>query len=570
MTDSLGRLIEAPFLGGFNAPRPQLADIDGDGDDDLFLQEVTGKLFFFERDGDTPEGLPQFRYRSPRYQEIDAGEWYRFADLDGDGDLDLLTERRLSYIRYYRNDGTPREARFTAMPDSLRDDLGRPIFSDRQNIPQIADVDCNGRPDLLVGKVDGSASRYEMVARPQGNANPSFRLVTDRFEDISIIAQFGSLHGANTMALADADGDGDLDLFWGDYFEEGLLLIPNTGTCQAFNYRSGHTRFPEARPLLTSGYNAPAFGMLDRDGRLDMVVGVLGGAFNPNRSTIENLYAYTRGPHGEWIERSRQLIPTIDVGSESLPVLLDWDGDGDLDLLLANKLDPNDLGSSHVYRFENTGDRKRPAFALRGALPAPLTGAYHLAPASGDLDGDGLPDLVVGSWGPRVAWYRNRGTRTAPDYTLMDSALVTITRGSNTTPTLGDLDGDGDLDLLIGEASGTLNYYRNDGTRQVPRFVLVSDTWNEIDVGRRSAPHLVDLDGDGDLDLLVGSELGGIHFYRNDGTRAAFRFTDAGFLGSDLPAMTAPAAGDLDGDGRPEIVVGSVGGGVTYLARPRR
>ena len=64
-----------------------------------------------------------------------------------------------------------------------------------------------------------------------------------------------------------------------------------------------------------------------------------------------------------------------------------------------------------------------------------------------------------------MQWYRNTGTRTAPSWTLADSALVTITRGTNTVPTLGDLDGDGLLDLVIGEASGALNVYRDVGSK---------------------------------------------------------------------------------------------------------
>ena len=70
------------------------------------------------------------------------------------------------------------------------------------------------------------------------------------------------MHGANTMALADHDGDGDLDLFWGDFFEPGLLLIPNGGTCPAPNFRNPPAQFPVGSPMLTSGYNAPAFGDL--------------------------------------------------------------------------------------------------------------------------------------------------------------------------------------------------------------------------------------------------------------------------------------------------------------------
>ena len=162
-----------------------------------------------------------------------------------------------------------------------------------------------------------------------------------------------------------------------------------------------------------------------------------------------------------------------------------------------------------------------------------------------------------------MAFARNDGGT----FTVTDSAVVTIPRGSNTTPALGDLDGDGDLDLLVGEASGSLNHYRNDGTSSAPVFTLISETFEDIKAGRRSAPLLADVDGDGDLDLLVGTDEGGLVLFRNEGSRTAWRFVrDAGFA-PEVPPMSAPAAGDLNGDGRPELLVGNSGGGLVYLGR---
>jgi len=572
VADSAGRPLDLPFLGGFNAPRPQLVDADGDGDLDLFVQEVTGSVAYFERNG-AADGLPRFSFRAARYENLDVGEWYRFADVDGDGDLDLLAEQPFSYIKYYRNQGPRGASALVLAADTLRDTEGRPIFSDRQNIPQLGDLDCNGRADLLIGRLDGTVSRYEADSAA-GDAVPAFRLVAHEFEGIRIIGQQGgpmppgampgpSMHGANTMALADHDGDGDLDLFWGDFFEPGLLLIPNTGSCGAPSFRDAPVPFPRGRPLLTSGYNAPTFGDVDGDGRLDLVMGVLGGAYNPLRTSSDNLYYLSQGASGDWAERSRRLLPVVDVGSESVPALADLDGDGDLDLLLANKLDPADLTTSRVYSFENVGTKTRASFRMRGRLP--FEGRYHFAPAFGDLDADGRPDLIMGQWGARLAWYWGG----AGGFELVDSAVVTITRGSNTVPTLGDLDGDGDLDLLIGESSGWLNYYRNDGTPARPAFALVSDEFEGIKPGRRSAPHLVDLDGDGDLDLLVGSESDGLALYRNGGTRAVGRFQRDSTFALAVPVLAAPAAGDLDGDGDADLLVGGAGGGVVYFERVR-
>ncbi|MGH7579941.1 MAG: FG-GAP-like repeat-containing protein, partial [Gemmatimonadales bacterium] len=525
----------------------------------------------YERDGDT-DGLPRFVFRTPKYGDLDVGEWYRFADVDGDADLDLLAEQPFSYLKYYRNDGERGAYRFVLAADTLKDAGGTPIFSDRQNIPQLGDLDCNGRSDLLIGRLDGTVGRYEAVPSGPGRA-PNFRLVAQEFEGIRIIGQQAgpqmpfmpgpSMHGANTMALADHDGDGDLDLFWGDFFEPGLLLIPNAGTCPAPSFRGTPVQFPVGRPLLTSGYNAPAFGDLSGDGRADLVVGVLGGAYNPLRTSAENLYYMTRGAGDAWEIRTRRLLPVLDIGAETIPALADLDGDGDLDLLLANKLDPSDLQTSFIYRLENIGTADAPAFRVRGTMD--LGRRFHAAPAFGDLDGDGRSDLMMGQWGPRLGWYRG----TAEGFEPVDTALVTITRGSNTVPTLGDLDGDADLDLIVGESSGWLNYYRNDGGPSRPGFSLVSDEFERIQLGRRSAPLLTDLDGDGDLDLLVGTETHGLALFRNQGTRTVPRLVRDTAFSVPAPVLAAPAAGDLDGDGDLDLLLGGAGGGAVYLEQGR-
>ena len=561
--DEEGEPFPQPFLGGFNIPRPQLVDIDGDGDDDLFVQEESGEIIFFER-GTDPD-LP-FRWRTDSYQDLAIGEWYRFVDLDRDGDPDLLAEQPFSYVRYYRNVGETGTPRFVEAEDSLEDASGEPIFSDRQNIPNATDIDCDGQMDLFIGRLVGTVTRYEETGTDAQGA-PRFRHVTDRFQDIEIVAQIGSKHGANTMAWGDVDGDGDDDLFWGDYFEPGVLFIENTGTCRSPSLRGEPRPFPVDDPLLTSGYNAPTLGDVDGDGDDDLLVGVLGGAYNPNTTTVDNFHFLEQTSAGGFEQRTSRFLKTLDFGAESVPVVVDLDGDGDQDLLVGNKIEQDDTQNGTLYRIMNVGSREQPRFRLAGELD--MGGGYHLVPAFGDLDGDGDQDAILGTWQDALRLYENQATDGSVALTLVDSAVVTLTRGRNATPALGDVDGDGDLDLFVGESSGALNFYENTGGAGMPEWTLVSDEFGDFDVGRRSLPVLHDLDADGDLDLLVGSESSGIHVFRNQGTPTTPEFVEDGLFDVETFGFAAPAFIDLDGDGDDDLLLGGGRGGL-WLYENRR
>jgi len=562
--DENGAPYAHPFLGGFNIPRPHLVDIDGDDDLDLFVQEYSGEVMFFEQVGTRQD--PRYLWRTDKYEDLNVGEWYHFADVDADGAFDLLAEQRFSLIRFWRNDGEPGSPAFELVTESLLDTRGEAIFSDRQNIPKVGDIDCDGRLDLMLGRLEGTITRYEADGLDASGA-PQFRHITDRFQDIEIIGQVigddPSLHGANTMALEDIDGDGDLDLFWGDFFEPGLLFIENTGSCSTPSLRTEPESFPLNDPIATSGYNAPAFGDIDGDGDNDLLIGVLGGAYNPISTTIDNLYHLEQTASGSFNVVTPRYITNLDVGSETFPAFADLDGDGDLDMLLGNKIQPDDNETGKLFRFENIGTPTAPQFRLRGTMPE-FAGQYHFSPAFGDLDGDGDLDILMGTWRDNLMLVINEGSSTEPRWVIVDEAVVTLTRGRNATPALGDIDGDGDLDLFIGESSGDLNFYRNDGGPGSPEFVLVSDKYGGIDAGRRSVPTLVDIDSDGDLDLVLGSEANGLMLYRNDDGGASPTFVlDESFV-VDVHPFAAPAFADIDGDGDADLFVGGIGGGLLY------
>jgi len=556
--DEEGNEIAHPFLGGFNAPRPQFVDIDGDSDPDLFIQEHTDDLMFYEHqdvDSDSP-----LKWQTNKFQDLDIGEWFRFVDMDQDGDFDLLTEQPYSYIRYYRNEGTVRNPKFTLAADSLRDVNGTPIFSDRQNIPNVTDIDCDQKLDLFIGKLEGNLTRYESVGRDE-NDIPQFELVTKKFEDIEIVKQFGTMHGANTMAFMDIDQDGDQDLFWGDFFEPGILLLENQGTCKNPDFQVEPQSFPLSNPVTTSGYNAPTLADWGQDGDADLFLGVLGGAYNANETTAENLY-FLEQENEKFSLQSKQFLSMIDVGDESIPATGDLDGDGDFDLLLANKIDPADRSTSIIYRFENIGTTTAPELQKTGSLNLPK--GYHLAPVLADLDNDGLADLLLGNWKGGIDYYKNTGD----GFELVKKNIAELERGSNAVPTIADIDNDGDLDLIAGESGGGVVLFRNTGSESAPEFTLENDYFMGLKADSRSAPAFYDFDSDGDLDLFLGTKIDGYLFYRNNGSAEQPSFTKEPFPFSiDFIQLGTPHFVDLDGDGIAEFLSGTRGGGLLYYSK---
>lgn len=569
-----GSVFAVPFAGGLDVPRPQFVDIDGDGDLDLFLQEYSNTLWYFENTGTAK--TPRYTWRTDRFQNVDIGEWYRFVDLNGDGLLDLLSESPISRIRHYRNTGTKTAPALTFVGE-LKDGAGAPMFMDRQNIPTLGDLDCDGRLDMLVGRVEGVVDRYEATS-PNGE---SFDLIAERYEGIEIIGRVGGggaaaeglgmptvRHGANAIALQDFDGDGDLDLFWGDFFEPAVLLIENVGrTCSVPSFQVDPITLPFAKEIATSGYNAPAPVDIDADGDMDFLVGVIGGAFNPITTLEENFIFWERTARNAFELRTRRYLDGIDLGSDAAPAAADIDADGDLDLLVGAKIDPRTNGPAPLHLFRNVGTAAAPQF--RAEAPIPIGDAFNLAPAAADFDADGDLDLLLGTWNKDVLYARNEGTAREPRWIVDESLTIRPPRVSHSAPAVADIDADGDLDVFLGQSNGAIVFYRNTGTRSKPRFTLVSDRFDDIKAGRRSTPAIVDVDGDGLLDMVLGHEdAGPLVVYRNAGTRTAPRFVIHGthaleqFL---LPPASMPAFADIDADGVLDLFAGTTSGGIRFF-----
>ncbi|MEZ4698751.1 MAG: FG-GAP-like repeat-containing protein [Rhodothermales bacterium] len=253
----------------------------------------------------------------------------------------------------------------------------------------------------------------------------------------------------------------------------------------------------------------------------------------------------------------------------STPSFGDIDGDGDFDVVSGEE-----FGGFVV--LENTGDNANPSFTQLSGVASPLNGVTFgtkNAPALVDIDNDGDLDIIVGQEDGTFALIENSGDANTPTWAIAGSnPLNGEDNGSRSTPTLGDLDGDGDYDLASGDIDGTIVYYENQGTAGAPVFVeltLAANPFDGIDVGDHSKPALVDIDNDNDLDLVVGEDLGGFFYFENTGDANTPSFSavvGAGnpFDGFDAGDKSAPAFADLDNATGVDMASGNTMGDYYY------
>lgn len=415
---------------------PTFADIDRDGDLDLYVGESYGYINVFINDGSG--NFNAAGNLQADGSDIDIGSYTAptFSDLDRDGDLDLIVGGQDGTLNQYTNDGS---GNFSAVGKLKA--AGSDIDVGEYSKPVFADIDRDGDQDLYVGNNDGKIQFFENTETP-----PTPKFVTGEFvqadgSDIDLALY-------SKPVFADIDRDGDLDLYVGEYDNTAgysyLKSFMNNGEgnfTAAGNFQADGSDIKLQGPSLN-----PTFADIDRDGDQDLYVGEYNGYILAYRNDGNGVFSF--------LDTLQADAADLDVGSFAAPTFADIDRDGDQDLYVGEYF-------GYVLTYHNDGNG---VFSFADTVQADgsnLDLSNISTPAFADIDNDGDIDLYAGMVYGNVFYCLNDGSGNFEVMTpiVVDEALWQVNGLSN--PAFADIDNDGDLDLFSGDADGKVTIFEN-------------------------------------------------------------------------------------------------------------
>jgi len=428
-----------------------------------------------------------------------AGAYYHFdfGDLDSDMDSDIILGFG-GYEYYIENVGTNISPDF----EVITSQLVTPFSGYICQAPTLCDIDNDLDLDIFIAGFDG----YIIFYRNIGSTNyPNYVLIDSSFEDIEII------EGCD-IDFADLDGDGDFDMFiGGGYGPYGgrLYYYRNIGTSTNYNFELITDYFCE---IDVDENASPEFIDIDDDGMLELFLGEKYGKiyYYENTGTYDSLAfsLVTANYFG------------IDVGNMAVPRFCDIDGDGDYDLFVANESAGGNVDFvGDIDFYENIGTPTEAHFYFITSQYLFMDMSSCSCPYPIDFDENEIYDIMVGVNGGNFILLKNRGNFENPSLYFADSTYLDISLSYMPNITLGDLDGDDDLDMVAKYGSFTdyAKIFENVGTATEPVFNYYSTILSSTD--DYYGVELCDIDDDEDLDLFIGDWGNRLEFWENTGSQ---------------------------------------------------
>lgn len=598
------RVLQLPWAGGLNSVHFSEIDLDMDGEPDLLGFEKHGnRLLPFLRQNGEWVYAPQYARRFP-----DLHDWVVFYDYNHDGRADIFTYG-LASIRVFENISED-TLRFRLAADPLQAYYYNGytnIYASPDDYLVVEDVDGDGHLDILNFWVLGKYVHQLRNYAPDGEPF-DFRLENECWGHFSEAADNNTVtlftdcddksgdvrtrHTGSSMLLHDFDGNGLPDLLLGDVDSPHGILLYNHGSLSDARMTVQDTAFPAYTPIKL--YSMPAASFVSLPGRDTPSLVV--SPSDPSLSKSQDL-------NSVWVfdldTQIQQYILTqtdflqremLDVGSGCHPVLYDFDGDGLLDLFVGNygQFDSarvengwlTSFFSSSISYYRNVGTASIPVFSLQtrdfGNLKIMNLNALH--PTFGDFDGDGQTDMLCGLKDGTLMLVPHGRLLTGSDDVVMDFAGIDV--GDYSTPQCFDLDGDGRQDLIVGNRRGLLSYFRNEGS-VTSGFQKITDTLGGVDMRDFTQSYFgysvpcFYRDIQYGTVLFCGGEQGEVAYYKHIDGNLSGTFekaepnlaetVDGVACGFREGRRVVPAVADLNGDGRPDMLLGNYAGGAAFF-----
>jgi hypothetical protein len=518
------QLLSMSNAGGLRNPHFSNIDINNDGIKDLMVFDRTGNLILpFIKTG--PAGQPEFRY-APEYISIfpEMRDWALMADFNLDGIEDIFTASATlpnCCIEVWKGErlgnGSLRYQKVLFDYGPFRDILQIKIeggnytnlYTSNIDVPAITDIDNDGDIDIISFDPGGRTAIFNKNMSVEKGLGP------DSLDFIRETICWGNFVEAESDDSITLSSDPDL-------CASGFTHSPVTGV-----RHSGST-------LLVFDNNG--------DKLPDLLLGDIGSA---NIKLLHN---------GGTLNKAHMTRVTDDFPSYDEPVSIrdftavfhvDANGDGIRDLIATTVSVGSGQNIDHIWLYINEGQEDQPLFRLvtKNFLVDQMPYFYGYShPAFIDINNDGLQDIVLGTSGlnvsdiereNRLVLLLNVGSKENPVYEIENENYLNIGQfkelSGRLAPHFGDLDNDGDNDLIIGDASGRLMYFENISEPGNPASFISSPVYpfpsSDFSVLQNAKPFIFDINEDGLPDIIVGKRNTQLHVLINQGTQNEPVFT---------------------------------------------
>ena len=618
-------VLKMPWANGLNFANVSALDVNLDGLNDLVIydksnQYATGRFRCFVNTGGSGSlqyrALPDASYFFPNVKS-----WAVFYDYNGDGKADLFCSTDLG-IKVFKNTSSSAGLNFTLSKALLYSNYNPGgqamylnLYASNVAVPGISDIDNDGDLDILSFAPQGIFVEYhknmsrelyghsdslvfERSSNCWGNVSESncgvdFGLCSGSkplaFTTSTLVGdhqvQSKPYHAGSCLTCFDNDGDGDKDLLMGDISCNLIQFVKNNGTATNASFNDTTKLYPNfpnknsTQLIRMNNYPCSYFVDADKDNKSDLFV-------SPNASNSENyrsLWLYKNigtasQVNFQFVKNNFLQDEMIDVGQNSYPVLFDYNADGKKDLLIGTYgYYNNNTLNARLTLYENVGTASFPKYQLLSRDYANLSAQSlnNVMPCVGDVDGDGDTDILIGTSSGQIHWLKNTaGSNNVCNFSVFLNNPFSFTTASGAaSPQLFDLDGDGLLDLMIGMMSGKIAFYKNTGTATNPAFTNITNGLGNVDVTTETllqgfsfaSPFFYKENGN--TFLLVGSISGQIfHYSVPANINNAFTLISNSVNHLLEGPNSTICYEDVNGDNKRDLFIGGASGGLSFFS----